>query len=89
VDNTLEWFILQVHPSDEGQNPPDLSQAQAVIDQVRLVYLAPPLGSQSADTASNPAYRMLVPAWEFSGQLINAGGIDMTYRAYVQAIANP
>ena len=22
VDNTLEWFILQVHPADEGQMPP-------------------------------------------------------------------
>jgi hypothetical protein len=89
VGNTLEWFILQVHPSDEGQNPPDLSQAQAVIEQVRLVYLAPTLGSLSLEAASNPAYRMLVPAWEFSGHLTTTGGIDMLYRAYVQAAGNP
>jgi hypothetical protein len=32
---------------------------------------------------------MLVPAWEFSGHLTTTGGIDMLYRAYVQAAANP
>ncbi len=67
VDDTLEWFILQVHPSDEGQMPPDLSLAEAVIDKVELVYLGPDLSNMPPDFALDPAYRMLVPAWSFSG----------------------
>ena len=89
MDDTLEWFILQVHPSDEGQIPPDLSQAQAVIDKVELVYLAPGLSNLPPDMALDPAYRMLVPAWSFSGYITNADGADLVYRAYVQADANP
>jgi hypothetical protein len=89
VGDTLEWFILQVHPSDEGQLPPDLSQAQAIIDQVQLVYLAPGLSNLPPDLALDPAYRMLVPAWSFSGHITNEGGTELTYRAYVQAVANP
>jgi hypothetical protein len=89
VDNTLEWFILQVHPSDEGQMPPDLSQAEAVIDMVELVYLAPGLSSFPPEMALDPAYRMLVPAWSFSGHIPNAGGADLTFQAYVQAVSNP
>jgi hypothetical protein len=89
VDDTLEWFILQVHPSDEGQMPPDLSQAQAVIDKVELVYLAPGLSNIAPDMALDPAYRMLVPAWSFTGHITNADGTDLLYRAYVQAVANP
>jgi len=62
VDRTLEWFILQVHPTDEGQMPPDLNQAHAVIDKAELVYLVPGLDDLSSDRASDPAYHMLVPA---------------------------
>jgi hypothetical protein len=89
VGDTLEWFILQVHPADEGQMPPDLSQAQAVIDKVELVYLAPGLSSLPPGKAIDPAYRMLVPVWSFSGHITYAGGTDLIYRAYVQAVANP
>jgi hypothetical protein len=89
VDNTLEWFILQVHPASEGQMPPDLSQAQAVIDKVELVYLAPGLSNLPPEMALNPASRMLVPAWCFSGHFTDADGADLTYRAYVQAVTNP
>ncbi len=89
VDNTLEWFILQVHPSSESQTPPDLSQAQAIIDQVELVYLAPPLTSSSSDPAIDPADRMLIPAWSFTGRLTNVNGADLVYHAYVQAVDNP
>ena len=89
MDNTLEWFILQVHPADEGQMPPDLSQAQAVVDKVELVYLAPGLNNMPPETAFDPASRMLVPAWKFSGHITNADGADLIYRAYVQAVANP
>ncbi len=89
VDNTLDWFILQVHPSDEGQMPPDLSMAEAVIDKVELVYLAPNLSNMPFDFTLDPAYRMLVPAWRFSGRITNAGGSDFVYSAYVQAVANP
>jgi hypothetical protein len=88
VDDTLEWFILQVHPSDEGQMPPDLSKAQAVIDKVELVYLAPGLSSMPPEIGFDPSYRMLVPVWSFSGHITNADGIDLVYRAYVQAAAN-
>jgi len=89
VDNTLDWFILQVHPSDEGQMPPDFSLAEAVIDKVELVYLAPNLSNMPFDFALDPSYRMLVPAWRFSGRITNAGGSDFVYSAYVQAVANP
>ncbi len=89
VDNTLEWFILQVHPADEGQMPPDLSQAQAVIDKVELVYLAPGLSYLPDEMALDPPTRMLVPAWSFSGYITNAGGADLIFRAYVQAVSNP
>jgi len=89
VDNTLEWFILQVHPADEGQMPPDFSQAQAVIDKVELVYLASGLDNVSPDMALDPAYRMLVPAWSFSGHITNTDGEDLIYSAYVQAVTNP
>jgi hypothetical protein len=89
VDDTLEWFILQVHPSDEGQMPPNLSMAEAVIDKVELVYIAPNLSNISSDFALDPAYRMLVPAWRFSGHIIDTGGSDLVYIAYVQAVANP
>ena len=85
----LEWFILQVHPSDEGQMPPDLSQAQAVIEKVELVYLALGLSNLSPDMALDPASRMLVPAWSFSGYLTNAGDTDYMFQAYVQAVVNP
>jgi hypothetical protein len=88
MGDTLEWFILQVHPSDEGQMPPDLSQAQAVIDKVELVYLAPGLSNMPSEIALDPSYRMLVPVWSFSGHIIDAGGADLVYRAYVQAAAN-
>jgi hypothetical protein len=89
ADSTLEWFILQVHPADEGQMPPDLSQAQAVIDQVELVYLAPPLGNLPSEMALDPAYRMLVPAWKFTGHITNVGSADLVFKAYVQAVTNP
>ena len=89
VDDTLEWFILQVHPADEGQMPPDLSQAQAVIDKMELIYLNPGLSYLPSDMAVDPASRMLVPAWSFSGYITNAGGADLIFRAYVQAVANP
>lgn len=89
VDDTLEWFILQVHPTDEGQMPPDLSQAQAVIDQVELIYLASGLSNLPPDMILNPAYRMLVPAWSFSGHITTASSADLIYKAYVQAVANP
>jgi hypothetical protein len=89
VNNTLEWFILQVHPADEGQMPPDLNQAQAIIDKVELVYLAPGLNNMPTDMALDPAYRMLVPAWSFTGHITNTGGADLVYRAYVQAVTNP
>jgi hypothetical protein len=89
VDNSLEWFILQVHPSDEGQMPPDFSMAEAVIDKVELVYLAPNLSNMTSDFTLDPAYRMLVPAWRFNGHITNAGSPDLVYRAYVQAVTNP
>jgi len=89
VGDTLEWFILQVHPADEGQMPPDLSLAQVVIDKVELVYLAPGLSSLPPGKAIDPAYRMLVPAWSFSGHITYLDGTDLIYRAYVQAVANP
>ena len=89
VGDTLEWFILQVHLSDEGQLPPDLSQAEAVIDQVELVYLAPNLSVLPAEQALDPAYRMLQPAWLFSGTFYAADGEAMIFRAYVQAISVP
>jgi hypothetical protein len=89
VGDTLEWFILQAHPADEGQTPPDLSQAEAVVDKVELVYLAPGLNNMPPDAASDPAYRMLVPAWSFSGHITTASGQDLHYQAYVQAVTGP
>jgi hypothetical protein len=88
VGNALEWFILQAHPFDEGQVPPDLSQAQAVIDKVELVYLAPGLNAMPTDIALDSSYRMLVPAWSFTGQITNTSGELLLYRAYVQAVPN-
>jgi len=32
---------------------------------------------------------MLVPAWRFSGHIVNVDGQDLIYRAYVQAVPNP
>jgi hypothetical protein len=78
-----------VHPADEGQTPPDLSQANAVIDKVELVYLAPGLSNLPPDIAPDPAYHMLVPVWSFSGHITNVDGAELGYRAYVQAVANP
>jgi hypothetical protein len=52
---------------------------------VELVYLAPGLNALSPETALDPAYRMLVPAWCFTGHLTNTGGTEMVFRAYVQA----
>jgi hypothetical protein len=89
VGDTLEWFILQVHPADEGQLPPDLSLAEAVIDKVELVYLQPQLSNLSPGMALDPSYRMLVPAWCFSGRITKTSGVDLLYRAYVQAVPNP
>jgi hypothetical protein len=89
VGDTLEWFILQAHASDEGQAPPDLSQAQAVIDNVDLVYLAPSFSAMTPEIALDTAYRMLVPAWSFSGHITNTGGTDFIYQAYVQAVPAP
>jgi hypothetical protein len=89
VGDTLEWFILQVHPADEAQLPPDLSQAEAVIDKVELVYLLPQLSNLSPDMVLDPSYRMLVPAWCFSGRITNTSGVDLLYKAYVQAVPNP
>jgi hypothetical protein len=89
VGDTLEWFILQVHPSDEGQLPPDLSQAEAVIDTVELVYLSPALSNLPPDMTLDPSNRMLVPVWRFSGHITSASGADLFYRAYVQAVSNP
>jgi hypothetical protein len=63
--------------------------AEAVIDKVELVYLAPNLSNMPSEFTLDPAYRMLVPAWRFSGQITNTGGPDLVYRAYVQAVANP
>ena len=89
VGDTLEWFILQVHPASEGQMPPDLSQATAVIDQVELVYLIAGLDNLPPEQALDPAYRMLLPAWRFSGRLTTAEGMEMVYRAYVGAGVTP
>ena len=89
VDDTLEWFTLQVHPSDEGQLPPDLSQVSAVIDRVELVYLAPDLNNLSPEQALDPPHRMLLPAWRFSGRMIAADGSELIYLAYVGAVVTP
>jgi hypothetical protein len=89
VGDALEWFILQVHPASEGQQPLDLSQARVVIDQVELVYLVPGSSAQSPQLASDPAYRMLVPVWSFSGRITTAAGQELSYQAYVQAVPNP
>ena len=89
VGDTLEWFILQVHVASEGQMPPDLSQATAVIDQVELVYLIAGLDNLPPEQALDPAYRMLLPAWRFSGRLTTAEGMEMVYRAYVGAGVTP
>jgi hypothetical protein len=80
VGDKLEWFVLQVHPVDEGQNPPDLSQAEAVVDQVELVYLNP-TNSLPTDLSQDPAYQMLQPVWLFSGHI----GEQLQFRVYVQA----
>jgi len=56
---------------------------------VELVYLAPGLSNMPPDMAFDPAYRMLVPAWSFSGHITNAGEADLIFRVYVQAVANP
>jgi hypothetical protein len=89
VGDTLEWFILQVHPWDEGQMPSDLSQASAVIDRVELVYLAPDLSSIPPEQALDPSYRMLQPAWLFSGRITTPDGDELIYQAYVGAAVNP
>jgi hypothetical protein len=89
VGDTLEWFTLQVHLPDDWQTPADLSQASTTIDQVELVYLAPDLGNLPPERALDPAYRMLLPAWLFSGKIIAADGTELIYRAYVTAATNP
>jgi hypothetical protein len=89
VGDTLEWFILQVHVASEGQMPPDLSQATAVIDQVELVYLIPGLDNLAPEQAMDPAYRMLLPAWRFTGRLTTPQGVEMVYLAYVGAGVTP
>jgi hypothetical protein len=89
VGDTLQWFILQVHPWDEGQMPPDLSQAAAVIEQVELVYLVPGLDNLAPEQALDPAYRMLLPAWKFTGHVTTPEGVEMVYRAYVGAGVTP
>ncbi len=89
VGDTLEWFILQVHPDSEGQMPPDLSQAAAVINQVELVYLVPGSDNLTPEQALDPAYRMLLPAWRFTGYITMPEGVGMIYRAYVGAVINP
>ncbi len=89
VNNTLEWFILQVHSADEGQAPPDLSQAQAVVDSVELIYLAPGFSAMTPTVAQDASYRMLVPVWRFTGHITGVGAQDLIYRAYVQAVPNP
>jgi hypothetical protein len=89
VGDTLEWFILQVHPASENQMPPDLSLAKAVIDKIELVYLVPGLSNLQPDMANDPSYRVLVPVWSFTGYVTNASGADLLYKAYVQAVAAP
>ena len=89
VGDTLEWFILQVHVASEGQMPPDLTQAAAVIEQVELVYLIPGLDNLAPEQAMDPAYRMLLPAWRFSGRITTPEGVEMIYRAYVGGAVNP
>ena len=89
VADSLEWFILQVHLADEGQMPPDLSQSQVVIDKVELVYLVPGMDSMAPEAAKDPANRMLVPAWSFTGHITDTTGENFVYRAYVQAATNP
>jgi hypothetical protein len=89
VGDTLEWFILQVYPASEGQMPPDLSQAAAVIEQVELVYLIPGIDNLTPEQALDPAYRMLLPAWRFTGRITSPDGVEMIYRAYVGAAVNP
>ena len=89
VADTLEWFTLQVHLPSDWQTPPDLSQASASITQVELVFLAPDLGNLPPEQALDPAYRMLLPAWLFSGRITTADGTELIYQAYVAAAVNP
>jgi hypothetical protein len=89
VADSLEWFILQVHPADEGQMPPDLSQSQVVIDKVELVFLVPGMNSMAPEVVKDPASRMLVPAWSFTGHIADAMDEDLIYQAYVQAVIVP
>jgi hypothetical protein len=89
VDDSLEWFILQLHPADEGQAPPDLSLSEVVIDKVELVYLAPGMSSMAPEIAKDPAFRMLLPAWSFTGRITDVGGIELIYQAFVQAYTFP
>ncbi len=60
------------------------------LDRVKkLVYLAPDLGNLPPEQALDPAYRMLVPAWLFSGRITTADGTELIYQAYVAAAVNP
>jgi hypothetical protein len=79
-DGKLEWFTLQVHPAGEGQMPSTAMPREARIDNVELVFL-PPLESQSPNNTQDPAYRILVPTWHFSGMI----GTDQVISIYIQA----
>jgi hypothetical protein len=78
-----------VHPASEGQMPPDLSQAAAVINQVELVYLMPGMDNLTPEQALDPAFRMLLPVWRFTGRIASPDGVELIYRAYVGAVLNP
>jgi hypothetical protein len=81
VGDTLEWFIIQVHPASEGQNPPTTISGEALINQVELIYLEPG-ESMPSDLSQDPAYKMLQPVWCFKGQV----GTDYSVVIYVQAV---
>ena len=62
--------------------------AAVFIDHVELVFLAPNLGGLLSEQAKDPAYRMLLPGWLFSGRIRTPDGIELIYQAYVGAV-NP
>jgi hypothetical protein len=83
INGRIEWSRIQERPAEAGGVPPAAPAAQATVDQVELIYVAPQT-TLIAQTAAPAELRVLMPVWSFTGYLDNG----MRFQIWVQAVTS-
>ncbi|MGD8814041.1 MAG: hypothetical protein PVI78_06150 [Anaerolineales bacterium] len=85
VGGILDWDLIQVmpDPTQRGGRPYGTPMGVGHIQEVELIYYAPPADYAPADARQGVDYRAILPVWRFRGHDDGGAGFEI----YVQAVA--